>query len=301
MIPVTYRSATMADAAALARLRSVIRETTGHGRPATEQDVIREFTAYATPEAFLLAEVDGDLVGWGFAAPNGDGGRSFLGGGVLPEYQGQGIGRHLLGWQLDQFGPTGLPIVSCRSTDQATQALLRRFGLVLERGFLWMTRDVALPTVPATTDLRIAAYAPGDDHALWVAHQEGFGEHFGFHPTPFEEWADRFPRDERFRPDLSYAAWDGDDLVAFALCYVPSVTPEPAKTVVIEQVATRTPWRGRGAAGALLATVIDAARAAGVPELALNVDGENPTGAIRIYEKAGFVESFRRLQFSRPQ
>ncbi|MEV6967222.1 GNAT family N-acetyltransferase [Hamadaea sp. NPDC051192] len=300
MIQVTYRPATTADAAALARLRTAIREESGHGRAAAEADVVREFTEYATPDSVLLAEADGDLVGWAYAEPGGDGSRRFLPGGVLPAHQGRGIGRHLLGWQLDRFGPAGLPMIGCRSTDAATQALLRRFGLHPERTFLWMTRDVALPTLAATTDLTVAAYRPGDEHALWVAHQEGFADHYGFHPTPFEEWADRFPRDKRFRPDLSYAAWDGDELVAFASCYLLSVADEEPRTVVIEQVATRTPWRGRGAAGALLAAVIDAARAAGVPELALNVDGANPTGAVRIYERAGFVEAFRRVQFARP-
>jgi ribosomal protein S18 acetylase RimI-like enzyme len=38
----------------------------------------------------------------------------------------------------------------------------------------------------------------------------------------------------------------------------------------------------------------------GVRELALNVDAANPTGAVRLYERVGFVEAYRRVLFGRP-
>lgn len=298
--PVTYRPATMADARALAQLRNAIFEASGHGRAAAEADVVREFTTLAPPETVLLAQVGDDLVGWAYSEPGAVDARRFLPGGVLPQHRGLGIGRHLLAWQLDRFGPVGELVIGCRSTDVATRALLLRSGLVPVREFLWMTRDPEAPTVAAATDLTISGCRPADDHALWVAHQEGFADHFGFVPTPFEDWAEQWPRGPRFRADLSFAAWDGPDLVAFALCYLAGVDADADAPVIIEQVATRPAWRGRGAAGALMAAVVDAARAAEVRQLALNVDAANPTGAVKLYERAGFAAQFRRVQHGRP-
>ncbi|NUT37286.1 MAG: GNAT family N-acetyltransferase [Hamadaea sp.] len=299
MTAVTYRPATTADAAALARLRTRISETSGHGRPVTEADVLHEFTTVAPPETVLLAIADDAPVGWAYSAVIAPGGRRFLPGGVLPDFRGQGIGRHLVIWQLDVCGPEGDLVIGCRGTDEQTLRLLRRAGLTPNREFLWMTRDPALPTVPASTDLTVRGYHPGDDHPLWVAHQEAFADHFGFLPSSFEDWAAQWPGGPRFRPDLSFAAWDGDDLVAFALSYRATVSAGEDMPIVIEQVGTRVAWRGRGAAGALLASIVDAAREAGVGQLALNVDAANESGAVKLYERAGFAESFRRVQFGR--
>ena len=52
--------------------------------------------------------------------------------------------------------------------------------------------------------------------------------------------------------------------------------------------------RGRGLASALLARVLAAARDEGYRTASLNVDTANPTGALGVYERAGFVAVYRQ-------
>jgi mycothiol synthase len=293
MIDVEFRPAQQSDAAALAQLRTVIYERARHGRAVTEADVTREFTTSRPPKAFLLAESAQGLVGWALCAENESGGtRRALHGGVHPDHRGRGIGRRLLTWQLDQLRPGDEPVTGAPADDGATRALLERFGFQPRRQFIMMSRLTDPATTAPNTDLTVTAYRPEDDHQLWLAHQESFAEHYGFEPSPEEVWLDRFPRDPQFRPELSFVAFDGTQLVGFALTYGTS-------PVIIQQVGTRAAWRGRGAAGALLGAVVDAARATGVPELQLFVDAENSTGAASVYERAGFVERMRRIQYGR--
>ena len=53
-------------------------------------------------------------------------------------------------------------------------------------------------------------------------------------------------------------------------------------------VGTRREYRGRGLAGTLLSHALHEYRGAGFDEASLDVDSENPTGALGIYERAGF-------------
>jgi ribosomal protein S18 acetylase RimI-like enzyme len=56
----------------------------------------------------------------------------------------------------------------------------------------------------------------------------------------------------------------------------------------LDSVATRRPWRGRGLAGALIVRSMAALRDRGMTEAGLGVDAENPSGALRLYERFGF-------------
>jgi ribosomal protein S18 acetylase RimI-like enzyme len=56
----------------------------------------------------------------------------------------------------------------------------------------------------------------------------------------------------------------------------------------------RKPWRGRGLALALLLEEFARFHARGCDDVYLFVDAENPTGAVRLYEKAG-MKVWRRF------
>jgi ribosomal protein S18 acetylase RimI-like enzyme len=55
--------------------------------------------------------------------------------------------------------------------------------------------------------------------------------------------------------------------------------------------------RGRGLAGALLGHTLRACAGAGYDEAALDVDSENPTGALGVYRRCGFVVESRRTSY----
>lgn len=56
-------------------------------------------------------------------------------------------------------------------------------------------------------------------------------------------------------------------------------------------------WRGRGLASALLADVLQAYRDAGLECAVLDVDADNPTGALGVYTKLGFEPTAREVSY----
>ncbi len=57
----------------------------------------------------------------------------------------------------------------------------------------------------------------------------------------------------------------------------------------IEELGVRRQWRGRGVGLALLQLAFDEFRRRGLARAMLTVDSENPTGATRLYERAGMT------------
>jgi ribosomal protein S18 acetylase RimI-like enzyme len=58
-----------------------------------------------------------------------------------------------------------------------------------------------------------------------------------------------------------------------------------------EFISVRRPWRGKGLAKALIAESIRMFTEMGMQETALGVDTENPSSALKLYQKMGYVEN----------
>jgi len=70
--------------------------------------------------------------------------------------------------------------------------------------------------------------------------------------------------------------------------------PDRPDRLVVDDIYVREPCRGTGLARELIAHAANRARAAGCPELALDVDADNPQ-AVAFYEKLWFEPLRRRL------
>jgi len=68
----------------------------------------------------------------------------------------------------------------------------------------------------------------------------------------------------------------------------------------IQGIAVRRAWRKRGVATALLAGCLRLLKARGLGEAALYVDSENPSGAVGLYERAGFRVVRREGTYRKP-
>jgi GNAT superfamily N-acetyltransferase len=99
--------------------------------------------------------------------------------------------------------------------------------------------------------------------------------------------------DGTFRTDLSVIALDGNDIAGFVFA------SDDDGAVEIGPVGTRREWRGRGVSTALLTQAMAEYRAAGYDRAALWVDGESPTGAMRVYQRLGFETSAEALVYER--
>lgn len=91
------------------------------------------------------------------------------------------------------------------------------------------------------------------------------------------------------------AAYDGDDLVGLGEWRRYELAPQ-AQNADLEKVFVSRRCRGTGAGRLLMEHLVEQARAAGVEVLTLQVRGNNH-GAMRLYERLGFVEYGRIRDF----
>ncbi|MEV6524079.1 GNAT family N-acetyltransferase [Longispora sp. NPDC051575] len=289
MTDLIWRTATTADAEAVARLRTAIYEGTGTGWPVDAEGVRHEWRTMLTPEDTLLAVEGHEVLAWGYAWPRGE--RHYLGGGVHPARRGEGLGRQVLAWQLARVPAGTKADTRVPAADAGTIRLLSRFGLAPQRYYLELERPTSLSLGPTTVEgLRIDTFRPEYGPSLWEAHHDAFVGHYGFSPSPMGKWLAERVEHPAFVADWSFLALDGDTVVGYAIAFGPS-------SVHIGILGTRAPWRGRGVAAALLENATRAGAAAGVGEVNLDVDSENGTGAVGFYLHTGFTETSRTISY----
>jgi ribosomal protein S18 acetylase RimI-like enzyme len=100
----------------------------------------------------------------------------------------------------------------------------------------------------------------------------------------YEEWAHWSVEREGFDPTLWYLARAGGEIAGFVLCRVSDTDSDCGWVSVL---GVRRPWRRRGLGEALLRHSFHEFRARGLSRAALGVDASSPTGATRLYERAG--------------
>ncbi|MGE5251406.1 MAG: GNAT family N-acetyltransferase, partial [Bacteroidota bacterium] len=86
---------------------------------------------------------------------------------------------------------------------------------------------------------------------------------------------------EEFDPSLWHIAWDGDQVAGYSLCRFRSGIGW------VGTLGVRRPWRKRGLGMALLQHSFGEFHRRGMKTVSLGVDAANPTGARRLYQKAG--------------
>jgi mycothiol synthase len=264
----------------------------------------------------VLAEVDGALVayasvGW---VDTSDGLREFrVGGYVHPDWQGKGIGRRLLAWQEERARThpataTERPLViGTWSADENVRKvrLLTHAGYEQVRFFFEMRRptldEIELPPMPDGLEIRPIAADRASQKQLWDADVEAFQDHWGgfdASDTAFEAWLTRPNHD----PALWVAAWDGDE-IAGAVTNMIFADENAAFGIArgwMETVFVRRAWRRRGLGAALVARALVRLREAGMTEAALGVDSDNPSGALALYQRAGFDVHRRSAAYRKP-
>jgi mycothiol synthase len=221
-------------------------------------------------------------------------------GGVRPAYRRRSIGGALLDWAEAAAVPIhrtrhpSLPLslsAACTSTNESAIALFAAHGYQPERWFHDMVRDLRgpEPAGPTPAGVRIIDFSPEHlEHARTVRN-EAFRDHWGSSEQTVETWA-HFMAFGGFRPQLSFLAYAGDEPVGVIISHEYDQPPGVSgiRDVYIAVVATRASVRNQGIASALLNRVLTDAAAAGFTSASLGVDADSMTGAVGLYERAGF-------------
>jgi mycothiol synthase len=187
--------------------------------------------------------------------------------------------------------------IGCSDTRQADIDLYQRHGFQPHRYFYRMRRELhqPLPEGALPDGIQLYTYNPSLDQAMLDVFDTSFRDHWGFEPIDREEWQQFYTGSEAFRPDLSLLALAGDEPVGMLLSNVDAA--DNARTGrqegLIKDVGVLRAWRKRGVATALIAEAMRRYRASGLDSARLGVDTANPTGALGIYERLGFVPVHR--------
>jgi mycothiol synthase len=125
-----------------------------------------------------------------------------------------------------------------------------------------------------------------------------FADHWGSTPRSAESW-DETVNEFGVRLDLSRVALAGDEVVGMVLNshYPGDEAISGRRDGWIDQLGVLAGWRRRGVASALINASLEAFRQAGLTHAMIGVDGDNPTGASRLYRSLGFEVSHRSVTY----
>lgn len=167
--------------------------------------------------------------------------------------------------------------------NDAARSLLEDRGYRFVRRFWTMAMDLDEEPPPPDWPPGVSVTALGEDEerTVFEAVDEAFEDHWGNVRGDFEQWRTFTVDHENFDPTLWRLVWDGDELAAASLNAVRS------DGGWVNVLGVRRPWRRRGIALALLRESFREFRRRGLSRAWLGVDSENPTGATRLYERAG--------------
>jgi ribosomal protein S18 acetylase RimI-like enzyme len=237
----------------------------------------------------------------------------FLDGAVHPAWRGRGVGTALCEWLVERGTAVvaatddGLPAwleLRGEVADDARRDLFTSLGFTPLRHFLELRRDLAAPIAPAAVppDLELVPYDRADDEALRVAHNEAFRDQWGSEERDRASWDKWFTGSRHFRGDLSSVVFDGDEIAAYALSavFADDVASRGYSAGWTTHLGVRRPWRARGIARALLTHSLRAFRDAGLEYAVLDVDGENPSGAVALYRSVGYETVRDVVSWARP-
>jgi mycothiol synthase len=180
---------------------------------------------------------------------------------------------------------------------------ISRRGYQPERYFYEMVRpDLSeLPQLPKPAGIEIRPVQEGDIRAIWEAEDEAFRDHWG-HRQKTEEDFQRFLEDPIQDPGRWIVAWDGDQVAGMVLNFIDEDenTQWDRRRGYTEDISVRRPWRRRGLATFMIAESLRLLRDLGMQEAALSVDVDNPSGALGLYERLGYLVTRRSASFYRP-
>lgn len=278
------RDATESDVAvAAALIRAEERVLRGDSIRGVED--IMDFWGYADFDASWVVETSGGNPA-AFAATMKRADSADCWACVHPDHWGQGLATALLAKAERHARDLGMRSLKggTLSENQTALRLFERLGYREARHYYEMRIELDRPPDPPEwpAGIEVSTFRPDDARAFYAALGEAFAEEWGFHRPPFEEW--RRTRLEAPNVDTSlwFIARDGDEIAGVARC-----DPKQNGGGWVGALGVRKPWRKRGLGLALLRHVFVEFQRRGEPHVGLAVDSENPTGATRLYERAG--------------
>ena len=265
----------------------------------------------------VVAEADGRPIAYGFTtwADTSDGVREYVTRGhVHPDWRRQRVGTAILRHNEGHLGELAAehavetPRVYSGYAEERRPgaiALLESNGYRPVRWFFDMLRPnldaIDVPAMPDGLELRPVA-GREQLRRLFDADTEAFRDHWGRLRDVSDEHFEQWLADPDYDPGLMVVAWEGDEIAGAVVNVILATENEELghQRGLLDSVFTRRPWRGRGLASALVGRSLAVLRDHGMTSATLGVDADNPNGALRLYEKAGFAVDVRSTGYRKP-
>jgi mycothiol synthase len=300
-----YRAPRLDEAEAVAALANVSAQRLWGADDTIWEDLVAAWTAPGTDierNALVAVEPGGELVGYGFLYDVAHG-HSQLWLFVRTLDPGPSPADAIYARLEDRARAVAAPGAVARASAAAHES--DRHELLAGLGYRVVRHAFRMETVfegepPATVwpaGIAVRTFDPTSDaEATYEADMEAFADHWGFQRESLEDWKHWMFRPP-FDPELCFLAFDGDELAGFSMC-PPHKEGEPDLGWV-GNLGVRPAWRRRGLGLALLLHSFRAFHARGFRRVGLGVDGENTTGAVRLYERAGMRVARRWDQYEK--
>jgi len=265
------------------------------------EDILNEVDP--SQDTWLVTGPTGDIVGFAYITQRRHI-RMDVEGYVHPDHTGQGIGTSLVRVSEARarehvfLAPEGTRVVvqnwiNANSDDAC--ALLEGEGYTPFRYFLRMeaTLDGNLPAPewPQGVIVRTCE-AESDRRLMYVAMEDAMADHWGFVPRTWDEWIE--PKSgSSYDPSLWFLAMRDDEPIGGAICSVVEGIGW------VDSLGVRAGGRKQGLGMALLRHAAREFVSRGVTRMALGVDSDSPTGATRLYERAGMHVAQRHATYGK--
>jgi mycothiol synthase len=221
---------------------------------------------------------------------------------VHPEWRRRGLGRSLMeaayrrGEEyLDEIKvPTVHFHSNTRDVEEDRRALFEGFGMKPVRYNVNLIRPMNgnLPPVSVPDGYRLRAFDPEcDAEAAWRVDNAAFRDHWGHTESKFEDFV-HWMEEPHMRPELWLLAEEKatGEIVGLGLNVIDPdwIEQTGRREGYLNTLAVLREHRKRGLGAALIDQSLHVLRDEGMEAVHLHADSENLTGAMRLYERAGF-------------
>jgi mycothiol synthase len=290
------RPATLEDAAAANDLVVAVDEAVQGWSDSTEADLLDWWRLVELERDSWVVEQDGSITAYGVLFPHAE--SADFDGFVHPTKIGLGLGTWLLASGERRARERGLSIAHtwCLAPDDVARRLFEALGYREVRRYYRMLIELDGP--PPAPDwpegFRIGTFERDDARAFHAALAESFEDEWNFVAMPFDRWVEHRIKAPDFDPTLWFIVREGGEIAA-----VLRADPERGGAGWVGAIGVLKPWRKRGLGLALLLHAFGEFYRRGQPRVALGVDAQNPTGATRLYERAGMRVAYEAIAFEK--
>lgn len=203
------------------------------------------------------------------------------------------VGDELLALLEPRARERGFAFLACiaEDADEPFRALLERGGYDHLHDVLrmWRRLDGDLPDPHFADGVTVRTFRPDDAERIHAFLDNAYLSWDTTYATlPHDEWLRWMTEHDEFDPELWFVVEREGELVACALHWRPH-----QRRGWVKDLAVRADARGHGLAKALLHHGFRAYAARGAEQVGLKVESANPTGAVQLYERVGFVTDRR--------